>query len=233
MVKEKGQKFVAQNKKARHDYHIEDTYEAGMVLMGTEVKSLRAGRAPLTDGFVDIDDHEVWLHSVHIPEYPTAPGPTTPPAASLQRLARTGPARTWEPAGVRGASEVAAAGAAAAPSQPGREASGWAHDGASDARHRGGGPALRSRRRAARARQRALRRSRRVGGLRAGGRLELRGHGPVRVASPARVALRAADGPGGLCVVPRAALRGGLAARVHARHRPRRPLGPDLRPRCC
>ncbi len=69
MVKEKGQKFVAQNKKARHDYHIEDTYEAGMVLMGTEVKSLRAGRASLTDGFVDIDDHEVWLHSVHIPEY--------------------------------------------------------------------------------------------------------------------------------------------------------------------
>ncbi len=69
MVKEKGQKYVAQNKRARHDYHIEDTYEAGMVLMGTEVKSLRAGRASLTDGFVDIDDHEVWLHSVHIPEY--------------------------------------------------------------------------------------------------------------------------------------------------------------------
>ena len=69
MVKEKGQKFVAQNKKARHDYHIEDTYEAGMVLMGTEVKSLRAGRASLVDGFVEIDDHEVWLHRVHIPEY--------------------------------------------------------------------------------------------------------------------------------------------------------------------
>jgi SsrA-binding protein len=69
MVKEKGQKFVAQNKKARHDYHIEDTYEAGMVLMGTEVKSLRAGRASLSDGFVEIDDGEVWLHNVHIPEY--------------------------------------------------------------------------------------------------------------------------------------------------------------------
>ena len=69
MVKEKGQKFVAQNKKARHDYHIEDTYEAGMVLMGTEVKSLRAGRASLVDGFVEIDDHEAWLHGVHIPEY--------------------------------------------------------------------------------------------------------------------------------------------------------------------
>ncbi|NYD42754.1 SsrA-binding protein SmpB [Nocardioides panaciterrulae] len=63
------QKVVAQNKKARHDYAIEDTYEAGLVLMGTEVKSLRAGRASLVDGFVDIDDHEAWLHGVHIPEY--------------------------------------------------------------------------------------------------------------------------------------------------------------------
>ncbi|MGZ4436488.1 MAG: SsrA-binding protein SmpB [Nocardioides sp.] len=69
MVKEQGRKLVAQNKKARHDYHIEDTYEAGLVLMGTEVKSLRAGRASLVDGFADIDDHEVWLHGVHIPEY--------------------------------------------------------------------------------------------------------------------------------------------------------------------
>ena len=61
--------MVAQNKKARHDYLIEDTYEAGLVLMGTEVKSLRAGRASLVDGFVDIDGHEAWLHGVHIPEY--------------------------------------------------------------------------------------------------------------------------------------------------------------------
>ena len=69
MPKEQGRKLIAQNKKARHDYHIEDTYEAGLVLMGTEVKSLRAGRASLVDGFVDIDDHEAWLHGVHIPEY--------------------------------------------------------------------------------------------------------------------------------------------------------------------
>ena len=69
MVKEKGRKFVAQNKKARHDYHIDDTWEAGMVLMGTEVKSLRMGRASLSDGFAEIDGHEVWLHGVHIPEY--------------------------------------------------------------------------------------------------------------------------------------------------------------------
>jgi len=69
MPKEQGRKIVAQNKKARHDYLIEDTYEAGMVLQGTEVKSLRMGRASLVDGFVDIDGHEAWLHGVHIPEY--------------------------------------------------------------------------------------------------------------------------------------------------------------------
>jgi SsrA-binding protein len=69
MVKEKGRKVVAQNKKARYDYYIDDTWEAGLVLMGTEVKSLRAGRASLTDGFAEIDDHEVWLLGVHIPEY--------------------------------------------------------------------------------------------------------------------------------------------------------------------
>ena len=69
MPKEQGRKMIAQNKKARHDYHIEDTWEAGLVLMGTEVKSLRAGRATLVDGFVDVENHEVWLHGVHIPEY--------------------------------------------------------------------------------------------------------------------------------------------------------------------
>jgi SsrA-binding protein len=69
MAKEQGRKMIAQNKKARHDYLIEDTYEAGLVLMGTEVKSLRLGRASLVDGFVDIDRGEAWLHGVHIPEY--------------------------------------------------------------------------------------------------------------------------------------------------------------------
>jgi SsrA-binding protein len=69
MAKEQGRKLIAQNKKARHDYLIEDTWEAGLVLMGTEVKSLRAGRASLADGFAEVDDHEVWLHGVHIPEY--------------------------------------------------------------------------------------------------------------------------------------------------------------------
>ena len=68
-MKEKGKKLVAQNKKARHDYSIEDVIEAGIVLVGTEVKSLREGRASLVDGFAQIKNGEVWLHNVHIPEY--------------------------------------------------------------------------------------------------------------------------------------------------------------------
>lgn len=69
MAKEKGHKPVAQNRKARHDYNIHDTYEAGIVLSGTEVKSLREGRASLTDAFATVDDGEVWLRNAHIPEY--------------------------------------------------------------------------------------------------------------------------------------------------------------------
>ena len=69
MPREQGRKAIAQNKRARHDYHIEDTFEAGLVLTGTEVKSLRAGRANLTDGYAHIRDGEVWLEGVHIPEY--------------------------------------------------------------------------------------------------------------------------------------------------------------------
>ena len=69
MVRERGQKTIAQNKKARHEYFIEDVYEAGLVLTGTEVKSLREGRASLSDGFAQVRDAEVWLYNVHIPEY--------------------------------------------------------------------------------------------------------------------------------------------------------------------
>lgn len=62
-------KIIAQNRKARHDYSILDVYEAGVVLTGTEVKSLRLGRASLVDGFATIDDGEMFLRNVHIPEY--------------------------------------------------------------------------------------------------------------------------------------------------------------------
>ncbi|MGR4878786.1 SsrA-binding protein SmpB [Streptomyces sp. LARHCF249] len=69
MAKEKGRKLIAQNKKARHDYTIIDTYECGLVLTGTEVKSLRQGRASLVDGFVSVEGREAWLYNVHVPEY--------------------------------------------------------------------------------------------------------------------------------------------------------------------
>ena len=69
MPRERGEKVVATNRKARHDYAIEDTYEAGLVLTGSEVKSLREGRASLVDGYAFIDRGEAWLDAVHIPEY--------------------------------------------------------------------------------------------------------------------------------------------------------------------
>jgi len=68
--KEQGRKLVASNRKAYHDYAVEDTFEAGLVLTGTEVKALRAGRASLVDGFAEVDGSgEIWLMNVHIPEY--------------------------------------------------------------------------------------------------------------------------------------------------------------------
>jgi SsrA-binding protein len=69
MPREKGRKVVASNRKARHDYAILDTYEAGLALLGTEVKSLRAGRASLVDAFGQEKDGELYLHGLHIPEY--------------------------------------------------------------------------------------------------------------------------------------------------------------------
>jgi SsrA-binding protein len=69
MPREQGRKVVASNRKARHDYTILDTYEAGMALTGTEVKSLRAGRASLVDAFGHESNGEIFLHGMHIPEY--------------------------------------------------------------------------------------------------------------------------------------------------------------------
>jgi SsrA-binding protein len=69
MPREQGRKVVASNRKAYHDYAILDTYEAGLVLTGTEVKSLRAGRASLVDAFGHEDHGEIFLHGFHIPEY--------------------------------------------------------------------------------------------------------------------------------------------------------------------
>ncbi|MGH4025563.1 MAG: SsrA-binding protein SmpB [Pseudonocardiaceae bacterium] len=69
MAREQGRKVIVSNRKARHDFSILDTYEAGIVLTGTEVKSLRAGRASLADAYGSVEDGEVWLRNVHIPEY--------------------------------------------------------------------------------------------------------------------------------------------------------------------
>jgi len=62
-------KVVATNRAARHDYFIDDTFEAGLVLTGTEVKALRQGRATIGDGYVHVENGEAWLENVHIPEY--------------------------------------------------------------------------------------------------------------------------------------------------------------------
>ncbi|WP_420108101.1 SsrA-binding protein SmpB, partial [Mycolicibacter arupensis] len=67
--KKPDKQIVASNRKARHNYTILDVYEAGVVLVGTEVKSLRAGQASLVDAFATVDDGEVWLRNMHIPEY--------------------------------------------------------------------------------------------------------------------------------------------------------------------
>jgi SsrA-binding protein len=84
--RERGQKVVATNRKARHDYTIEDTYEAGLVLTGTEVKSLRAGRASLVDGYAFIDGGEAWLDAVHIPEYHEGTWTNHPPRRKRKLL---------------------------------------------------------------------------------------------------------------------------------------------------
>ncbi len=71
-MKEPGIKVIAQNKKARHDYEILATYEAGLVLSGTEIKSIRHGRVQLKDGYGKIEGGEVFLHGVYIAPYPNA-----------------------------------------------------------------------------------------------------------------------------------------------------------------
>lgn len=70
MANSDGTKLIAQNRKARYDYHLEDRYEAGIMLRGTEVKSLRDGKASLVQSWVKIDDNdEAWLVQAHIDEY--------------------------------------------------------------------------------------------------------------------------------------------------------------------
>lgn len=86
MPREQGRKVVATNRKARHDYTIEDTYEAGLVLTGTEVKSLRQGRASLVDGYAYIDGGQAYLDAVHIPEYNQGTWTNHPPRRTRKLL---------------------------------------------------------------------------------------------------------------------------------------------------
>ena len=86
MPRDRGQKVVASNRKARHDYTIEDTFEAGLVLTGTEVKSLRAGRASLVDGYGFIEGGEAWLDAVHIPEFNQGSWNNHPPRRKRKML---------------------------------------------------------------------------------------------------------------------------------------------------
>ena len=86
MARENGEKVVATNRKARHDYSIEDTVEAGIVLTGTEVKSLRQGRASLVDAYATIDGGEAWLEAVHIPEYNEGTWTNHPPRRKRKLL---------------------------------------------------------------------------------------------------------------------------------------------------
>ena len=69
MPKEKGLKIAAQNRKARHDYFVEDTYECGIVLVGTEVKSIRKGQLNLKDSYAQIKKGELFLQGMHISPY--------------------------------------------------------------------------------------------------------------------------------------------------------------------
>ena len=86
MPKEQGRRLVASNRRARHDYTVEDTIEAGLVLTGTEVKSLRQGRASLIDGYAFIDGNEAYLDAVHIPEYNQGTWNNHPPRRTRKLL---------------------------------------------------------------------------------------------------------------------------------------------------
>jgi SsrA-binding protein len=82
-----GVKVVAQNRKARFDYHIEEVLEVGLVLLGPEVKSLRLGKASLGDAYAKVDGGELWLHKAHITPYSHAPADSLDPTRTRKLLA--------------------------------------------------------------------------------------------------------------------------------------------------
>jgi SsrA-binding protein len=86
---------VATNRKARHEYHLDATLEAGLVLTGTEVKALRAGMASLADGWVSFDGGEAWLEGVHIPEYVAGTWTNHAPRRKRKLLLHKDQVRKW------------------------------------------------------------------------------------------------------------------------------------------
>ena len=88
MAEEGGRRVVLRNRKARHEYEILDTYEAGLVLKGAEVKSLRQGKASFTDAFARVEDGEVWLHNLHIQPYEQATRDAPDPKRTRKLLLR-------------------------------------------------------------------------------------------------------------------------------------------------
>ena len=83
---ESGRRVIATNRKARHNYSIIEVFEAGIALTGTEVKSLREGKASLADAFATVDDGEVWLRNLHIPEYHHGSWTNHPPRRNRKLL---------------------------------------------------------------------------------------------------------------------------------------------------
>ncbi len=81
-----GKRVIASNRRARHNYAVLETFEAGVVLTGTEVKSLRDGNASMADSFATVDDGEVWLRNLHIPEYHHGTWTNHPPRRNRKLL---------------------------------------------------------------------------------------------------------------------------------------------------
>lgn len=89
-------KTIARNKKAAHNFHLEDRFEAGIVLTGTEVKALRAGRASLAEAWVEVDGGEVWLLRANIPEYAQGTWTNHAPTRKRKLLLHAGEIRSLE-----------------------------------------------------------------------------------------------------------------------------------------
>ncbi|MFM7186505.1 MAG: SsrA-binding protein SmpB [Armatimonadota bacterium] len=88
--KDGGRHVVAQNRRARHEYHIDDVITAGIVLVGTEVKSLRAGKATLVDAYAKVEQGEMWLHNMHISPHLEGNRANVPPIRSRKLLLKRG-----------------------------------------------------------------------------------------------------------------------------------------------